>query len=101
MQGKKTGNYAAEVYFGTKNLRKSATMGIDLIIMNNSDLDDLNLPVATRFDLAEKSCVLLPWSSQNFGCWHGFSTPILGSLNEGYRKELAYCRMNRLGIGLV
>ncbi len=97
LQSKSSGLHAVEVYFGTKNLKTQSRKGSDLIIQNTSDLDEIGLAMATRFDLADTSFARLPWNPSYFGCWTGYDTPIIGFLPESYQKEYAYCRMNRLG----
>jgi len=46
-------------------------------------------------ELDPRNIVALPWTPEHFGCWQGYSTPIIGSLTEPYVKEYAYLMMLR------
>jgi hypothetical protein len=88
------GSFACRVAYGTKHLRVIHRMSKDVIIQNSDDIAVMGLYRATRFDLDEM--IDLPWSSEFFGCWTGYSTPILGALTEHYIRDYAYLMMKRL-----
>jgi hypothetical protein len=96
-QDEETSLYLVEIAYGTKNLKAWARNGQDLIVQNSTDLDEMGLPVATRFVLDQR--VVLRWSGEVFGCWDGKKTPKIGALTEDYQKEYAYCMMKILGAG--
>lgn len=92
LQNAESGQYACEVAFGTKHL-KLERRHLDLIIQHAAHLNQFNLGMATRFDL--DNLATLPWNDEFFGCWRGFSSPVLSSLTEDYVKEYAYIMMQR------
>lgn len=81
---------ACRVAYGTKNLKTYQRLTKDIIIQNAADLDSIGLPMATRFDLDERNLVTLPWTSEFFGCWTGFPSPVIGALTEEYVRQYAY-----------
>lgn len=94
-QSKKTGLYAVDIAFGTKNLKMSARAGLDVIVHNSGHLDAMGLAMSTRFDLASENQARLPWNTEFFGCWTGYRSPIIGFLMPEYQKEYAYCKLRR------
>ena len=97
-QDTETGAYACEIVFGTKNLKIMKRKDKDLIIQNLSDMREVGLYVATRFDLDNSKRVVLEWSEQNFKPWTGYRTPRTGRLTEDYQKEYAWLMMRRMGV---
>lgn len=95
LRGKKSGDIACCVTYGTKNLKLVQRKHLDLIIQNAADLSEIGLAMATRFDLDERNVVILPWSDEFFGCWTGYPHPKIGALTEDYVKEYAYLMMIR------
>ncbi|MDQ0423388.1 hypothetical protein J2045_004440 [Peteryoungia aggregata LMG 23059] len=90
LQDEETAEYGCRISFGTKNLKILQRQSIDIIVQNSLHLDEMGLPYATRFDLDAKNIVVLPWSSEFFGCWRGFPSPRIGFLLETYRRDYAY-----------
>jgi hypothetical protein len=64
-----------------------------LIIQNVTDLTQIGLARATRFDL--DTTITLPWTNEFFSCWTGYRTPRIGALTEAYIKEYAFLIMRR------
>lgn len=96
-QNSNTGQYACKIAYGTKNLKTWLRRDLDVIIQNTSDLDEMGLPMATRFVLDEGALITLPWSPERFSCWSGYSSPRIGALSVEYQKEFAFIMMRRLG----
>jgi len=92
---RKGGGFFLQLTYGTSNLKFPQRAGADLIIQNASDLRDIGLPRATRFNLDDEAIIMLPWTPEFFGCWNGMDTPYLGSLTEEYLKELAWLWFRR------
>jgi hypothetical protein len=84
------------VAYGTKILKIVKRKNIDLIIEERSDLAQFGLPRPTRFDL--DLIALLPWEPPFFGCWSGYHSPIIGSLNEKFQREYAWLMMKRSSV---
>jgi hypothetical protein len=82
---------------GTTTLKILQRGRIDLIVQKASDLRQMGLARATRFDL-DKTAVL-PWTSAFFGHWSGHQTPRIGALTEPYIKEYAFLMMRRQSAG--
>lgn len=97
-QNDEDGSYACEIAFGTKTLKTHQRSGLDIIIVNSSDLDEIGLPIATRFDLDSESRVVLEWRTDNFRPWKGYSSPKIGALTLVYQKEYAWLMAKRGGI---
>jgi hypothetical protein len=97
-QNQETGNYACEIAYGTKSTKAHTRIGMDIVIVNSSDLDAMGLPMATRFDLDAGNRVTLEWSETNFMPWSGYSTPRIGSLTLDYQKEYAWVMARRGGV---
>jgi hypothetical protein len=97
-QDTETGAYACEIVFGTKNLKILRRRDKDLIIQNFSDMQEMGLYVATRFDLDGNKRIVVEWSARNFKPWSGYRTPKIGRLTESYQKEYAWLMMTRMGI---
>lgn len=93
LAGKTAGLFACKVAFGTRTLKLIKRGHVDLIIEDGRHLRQMGLHRPTRFDLDQ--IALLPWSSAFFGCWSGYSSPILGSLLESYVKDYAFLIMRR------
>ena len=93
-----SGEFACEVAYGTKTLKTWSSMGKDLVIQNTSDLDELGLPVATRFVLAIDQRATLVWGPESFGCWKNHRSPRIGTLNADYQREYAYCMLKLLSV---
>lgn len=90
-----TGGFACEIAYGTKRLRLMQRQDKDLIIQNSSDLDEIGLPMATRFDLDRKNRVVLEWNPENFKPWSGYKTPRIGALTLPYQKDYAWLMLKR------
>lgn len=97
-QNTETGAYACEIVYGTKNLKTLTRSGKDLIIQNYSDMCEVGLPVATRFDLDANKRVILEWAEKNFKPWPNHRSPKIGSLTEDYQKDYAWLMMRRMGV---
>lgn len=95
-QNSETGAYACEIAFGTKNLKILQRKDKDLIIQNFSHMQEVGLPVATRFVLDPELRVVLEWCEPNFKPWTGYRTPKIGRLTEYYQKEYAWLMMMRM-----
>ena len=85
--------FACKIAFGTKTLKLGLRQGWDLIIQDPLDLEALNLPVPTRFDLDHT--LIAPWRPDFFGSWKGFASPIIGHLTERHVRDYAYFIMRR------
>ena len=96
LRGKGTGAFACRVVYGTKTLKIIKRGSIDLIIQEQSDLNQIGLPRPTRFDLDR--AVTLPWEPPFFGCWSGYPTPKIGSLTETYIREYAWLMHKRSSV---
>jgi len=83
--------FACKIAYGTKSLKLRQRQGWDLIIQDPLELEALNLPVPTRFDLDHT--LIAPWRVEFFGCWKGFASPIIGHLTDYYVRELGFCLM--------
>lgn len=81
-----------EVTYGTSNT-KNDTRLLDLIIQNATDLAEMGLPQATRFDLDRT--VILPWSAEFFEPRAGYETPIIGHLNHSAVAQLEALKVLR------
>ena len=90
MRGRSSGAIACKLAFGTKRLKFVQRRNLDLIIQNAGDLQEVGLPMATRFDLDADNLAILPWAESHFGCWSGRRHPRIGSLTEKYVKDYAY-----------
>lgn len=91
-----TGQFVCQIAYGTKTLKAWSREGQDVIIQNTTHLDEIGLPVATRFALDDRASLI--WGEPPFGCWTGFKSPRIGALTEAYQKEYAYCMMKRLSV---
>lgn len=98
LQNTETGQFACELAFGTKNLKHILRANVDVIVQNTSDLNEMGLAVATRFDLDLDKRAILPWDAIYFGCWIGKESPRLSALLEHYQKDYAFKIMKRMGI---
>ena len=98
-QDQELGGFACEIAYGTKNLKTVARRDKDIIIQNSSHLDEIGLPMATRFQLDLDCRVVLEWSLANFKPWPGYRTPRIGQLTIFYQKEYAWLMATRLAIG--
>ena len=97
-QDDETGRYACEIAYGTKTLNAVARGDKDLIIQNYSHLDEMGLPVATRFNLDLNKRVVLEWNESNFKPWSGYKTPRIGQLTLHYQKDYAWMMGKRGGV---
>lgn len=95
LKGVKSGNTAVRIAYGTKNLKFVQRKHVDLIIQNHAHLREIGLPRATRFVLDPESIIVLPWTTEFFGCWEGYPDPVIGRLTERYIKDYAYSMMMR------
>ena len=91
--------FACEIAFGTKRLKTLSRGDIDLIIQNSTDLDEMGLAVATRFDLDSATRVVLEWNDTNFKPWTGYNTPKIGALTLPYQKDYVWLMAKRNAIG--
>jgi hypothetical protein len=89
------GGWFIEVAYGTSNLKFTQRSHLDLIIQNASDLRDMGLAKATRFNLNKGDVVVLPWTPEFFGCWSDMDSPYIGTLTEDYLKDLAWLLFRR------
>lgn len=81
-----------EVTYGTSVL-KTDTRFLDLVIANATDLAEMCLPQATRFDL--DCTVVLPWAEEFFVPRPGQPTPIIGHLNMAAISQLETLKVMR------
>jgi hypothetical protein len=96
LQGKTSGNFACRIAFGTKELKIIKRGELDLIIQNAAHVQQMGLARATRFDL---DCIAtLLWDPKFFDCWHGYQSPVIGSLTEHYIREYAWIMMKRQSV---
>jgi hypothetical protein len=96
LRNKKTGEIACQVAYGTSKLRIGQRQFDDIIIQNLPDMDEMGLAVATRFILDPQQQVILPWSTEHFGCWSGHANPKVGALTIDYQKDYAFAMMRRM-----
>lgn len=96
-QDTETGDCACEIAYGAKNLKILKRKDKDLIVQNFTDMQEVGIPIATRFDLDGSKRVVLRWDLENFQPWSGFQTPRIGRLTEDYQKEYAWLMMKRMG----
>lgn len=97
-QDEETGLYAVEIIYGTKNLKSLTRRDKDIIIQNCADLDEMGLPVATRFMMDPDCRVVLEWLPPNFEPWSGYKSPKLGHLLLDYEKEYAWLMAKRASV---
>lgn len=97
-QDTESGCYACEVAFGTKTLKTHQRRELDIIIVNSSDLDEIGLPIATRFDLDAENRVVMEWIDGSFSPWKGYQSPKIGALTLEYQKEYAWLMAKRGGV---
>lgn len=93
LQNKISGSIACKIAYGTKNLKLTQRGQLDLIIQNSVDMALFGLSTATRFDLDFTATV--PWNNKYFGCWYGYSSPVIGSLTEHYIRDFAFITLRR------
>jgi hypothetical protein len=87
------GQIGCVVAFGTKHLKIMTRQPLDIIVQNYEHLSQFGLPMATRFDL--DSLTALPWTTQFFGCWKGYRSPIIGRLTADYIMDYAFKMLRR------
>lgn len=80
------------VTYGTSN-QKLDTRPLDLLLANATDLAEMGLPQATRFDL--DAAVVLPWCEEFFVPRAGQSSPIIGHLNFAAVSQLETLKVLR------
>lgn len=97
LRNRKSGDFACEVAYGTSNLKVGQKLLDDVIIQNMGDLNAIGLLQATRFVLNPMQRVILPWTTQHFGCWSGYTSPRLGTLTTDYQKDFAFAMMRWAG----
>lgn len=85
-----TGVFACEIVYGSKHHKIATRSDKDIIIQNFSHLDEMGLPLATRFDLGPENRVVLGWDEPDFRPWNGYRSPRLGHLLLHYQKEYAW-----------
>ncbi len=83
-----------EVTYGTSN-QKLDTRPLDLVLANATDLAEMGLPQATRFDL--DATVTLPWCEEFFVPRPGQTSPIIGHLNYAGVSQLETLKVLRRG----
>jgi len=83
-----------EVTYGTSNLKLDVHT-LDLIVANATDLAEMGLPQATRFDLDRT--VTLPWCEEFFVPRAGQQSPIIGHLNFAAVSQLEALKVMRRG----
>ncbi|MDP9840777.1 hypothetical protein J2T09_005565 [Neorhizobium huautlense] len=89
-EDEETGEYFCLVTNGTRTLKISQRLKLDIIIQKSAHLDEMGLPYATRFALDDDNIVMLPWNEEFFGCWRGYRTPQISYLMETYQRQYAY-----------
>lgn len=63
----------------------------DLVIGNMSMLNTLGLKRTTRFVIhSGKQMAILPWTSEFFSPWSGYTSPFLSCLPEDVQKVVGY-----------
>jgi len=82
------GLQALRVAIGTKNLKFPERQNIDLIVQNSRLISEFGLAMATRFDVEQ--WVILPWTTEFFGCWSNRTTPIIGRLSGDSLTDFAW-----------
>ncbi len=86
---------ALKVSYGTTKLKIVTRNSRDLIIQNAGSLNEIGLPSATRFDLDLSN--VLPWCREFFRAPPGWSSIIIGHLNETSIQRLE-ARLKKRGI---
>lgn len=81
-----------EVTYGSSQL-KTDTRLLDPILQNATDLAEMGLPQATRFDL--DLTLRLPWSTEFFEPRPGQQSPIIGHLNFPSISQLEALKVAR------
>lgn len=89
------GRSALFVSYGTIHLDLNKRNHIDLVIQNASRLNDLNLPMAVRFDLDLTNW--LPWADEFFAPPEHSLYIVAGPLTEAEKARLRV-RLQRRGI---
>lgn len=89
----KTDHGRVRVYYGTTKLESNKRRRIDLIIMNASRLNELDLPSAVRFNLDRSNW--LPWAPEFFGRPEHSQYMIAGTLSDVEKTRLRRCLQNR------
>ncbi len=84
------------VSYGTTHLNSNECSAVDLIIQNVTRLDELELPMAVRFDLGLTNW--LPWCSEFFSPPAHSIYIVAGPLNDTERSRL---RMRLLRRGII
>jgi hypothetical protein len=90
-----TGRSALYVSYGTAKLDTVRRNNIDLIIQNNERMNELDLPMATRFNLDYANW--LPWCAEFFSPPAHSTYVIAGPLSE-QEKRVLRARLQRRGI---
>lgn len=93
LQNQRTGEKRVRVSYGTSVLKFPTRGHLDLFIQNSDHVSQFGLGRATRFDLDFHA--VLPWTPEFFGCWTGYSSPVISRLTEEYVRQYAYIMMNR------
>jgi hypothetical protein len=93
-----TGQYACRIAYGTKNLKTATRADKDLIISKSSHLDEMGLPIVTRFALDEDLIATFPWDEPHFRPWTGYKTPKIGALTLEYQKDYAWIMAKRAAV---
>lgn len=89
----KTGRGRVLVSYGTTKLRLNKCRHIDFIIEKAERLNQLDLPMAVRFDLGLENW--LPWASEFFGPPAHSNHMIAGTLTEPEKTRLRRCLQRR------
>lgn len=88
-----TGVYFCRIAYGTSRNHDRGHPD-DLLIGNMSLLNQLCLKRTTRFVIHPgEQMVILPWSTEFFRPWSGYSTPILSHLPDDVEKHVGYTLM--------
>lgn len=90
-----SGRSALRVSYGTTILDSNKFGHIDFIVQNAARLDELDLPMAVRFDLSQANW--LPWAAEFFEPPEHSLYVVAGVLNENERKRLR-SRLKRRGV---
>lgn len=88
-----SGRAAVYVCFGSGNLDKNNCRHSDLVIQDVRRLDQLDLPVAVRFDLSR--WIWVPWAAEFFGPPEHSPHMVAGPLSETEKGRLRNLLQNR------
>lgn len=91
-QGRSTGRVRCLVAYGSTNLNEGKYgEASDLIISNLHEIKAVGLFKPTRFYLKGDLIVPLYWDENDFECWDGAKSPVLGRLTSSLIIEVERC----------